>query len=393
MIVKYKKKNYEKWPSYSLKEANDVKQAIIKSNLNYWTGKETLKFEKKFSNFFGLKYALAISNASTGLDIAIKALNIQKNDEVIVSPKSYYSSVSCIIKNKAKPIFIDVNLNSHCFDENKIEEKITNKTKLILCVHLGGFPCNMKKIKKIAKKYNLFILEDCSQAHGAMIGNKFVGTFGDISVWSFCNDKIISTGEGGVISSNKKKLFKKIWSLKENGRDYDAVYSKKHKFGYKWIHNHLGYNYRMTEMQAILGLNQLNKLNKNISIRNYFYQQIIKNYENFEAVKFQKIPKSYTNSFYRLYAIVNLNFIKSEWDRDRLIKYLNKIGIDCNVGSCSELYKEKGIKKYFKNNHILPNAEILSKNSIAFNIHHKCSEKYIEFVWKSLNKTIKKISK
>ena len=389
----YIKKKNEKWPSYSEKQGRLVKNAILNSNLNYWTGKSTLQFENKFAKFMGIKYGIAVSNASNGLDIAIKCLNLKKNDEVIISPKSYYSSVTCIIKNDLKPVFIDLNLNSNCFDENQIEKKITKKTKLILCVHLGGFPCNMIKINKIAKKYNLFIIEDCSQAHGAKINKKFVGNFSDISVWSFCNDKIISTGEGGMICSNNRNYFKKLWFLKENGRDYDSVYYKKHKFGYKWIHEHVGYNFRMTEMQAILGMEQLKSLNKNIKYRNKLYENIIENFNETRSFKFQKIPNNYTCAFYRLYALVDETYLKDNWNRDKILMYLEKKNIDCNVGSCSELYREKGIKNYFKKNFYLHNARLSSDNSIAFILHHNLSREYIVYFNLVLNNLFKRISK
>ena len=212
---------------------------------------------------------LQLQNGSLALDAAIEALEFTPSDEILVTPRSYMSSASCIIRSGQKAKFVDVDLNSQNIDPNKIEKAINKNTKAIICVHLSGYPCDMKSIKFIARKYNLKIIEDCSQAHGARINNEVVGSFGDISTWSFCNDKIMSTGgEGGFIATNNNKLWKKIWSIKDIGKDYDSVFNKKHKEGFKWFHDHIGTNMRMTEMQAAIGLVQLSKLDKMIKIRN-----------------------------------------------------------------------------------------------------------------------------
>ena len=223
-------KKISQWPKYDKQMLDGINKIIKRGEVNYLFGNWGKKFEKSFSKYHDIPYSIAVSNGTMGLEIAIAALELSKNDEVIVTPRSYYSSASCIIKNNLKPVFVDIDIKTQNILVNDLLKKITKKTKCIICVHLGGIPCEMNKIIKIANKFNIKVIEDCSQAHGAMIDNKFVGSFGDIGVWSFCNDKIISTlGEGGMISTKYKKLYKKIWSLKDIGKNMDKYYANNKK--------------------------------------------------------------------------------------------------------------------------------------------------------------------
>ena len=224
------------WPKHSKNEIDAVKNVLKSNKTNYWSGLQCKKFEKIFSKYIGTKFGVAVANGSLALDGAVEALNLKKNDQIIVTPRSYMSSASCIVRNGCIPKFVDVNINTQNIDPLNILNSINKNTKAIICVHLAGLPCDMHKIKKIAKKYKLKIIEDCSQAHGAMINGKKVGSFGDISTWSFCYDKIISTGgEGGFIATNNKKLWKKIWSIKDIGKDYDSVFKKKTQGGFQMV--------------------------------------------------------------------------------------------------------------------------------------------------------------
>ena len=203
------------WPSYSDEEINSVKKVLKSGKVNYWTGIQCKKFEKLYKKKFKLNYCISVANGSVALEAVLKSLSLKKSDEVIVTSKSYQSSASSIVNVGARPIFCDVDFNTQNIDTDDIRKKITKRTKAIICVHIGGWPCDMEKIMKIAKKNNIKVIEDCSQAHGAKINNRFVGSFGDMAVWSFCNDKIISTGgEGGMIAVKNEKYWKKIWSYK-----------------------------------------------------------------------------------------------------------------------------------------------------------------------------------
>ena len=384
-----------KWPNYTKKEINKIAKIIKSGKVNYWTGNEGVKFEKEFSKFFKVKYTSAIANASLGLECALKALNIKKGDEVIVPSKSYVSSASCVVNVNAKPIFSDVDLNSQNISAEKIKKLISSKTKAIICVHLGGYPCEMKSISKLCKKFKLKIIEDCSQAHGAKIGNEYVGSFGDISVWSFCNDKIISTlGEGGMIGTNNKNLYEKIWQLKEIGKQRDLMLRKYKKNIYRWVHNSFGTNLRLTEVQSAVGRAQLRKLNFFINRRKFNSKKISYALQNFQSVNIPHIQKKISHAFYRFYIQINPDKLKNGWSRNKIIDDLIRKGIGCNEGSCSELYREKSFRNlgYFPKKR-LKNARKLSETSIAFQIDHTINYKDLQKIILSIKDTFQKATK
>ena len=393
------KLSYPYFDKYTLKR---VEQVLKSGRVNYWTGNECVEFEKEFSKYIGNKYSVALSNGSVALELALKALRLKKGDEIIVSPRSFIISASCVLNLGLKPVFADVDNNGNL----GIEEikKIYNKNvKAIILVHLNGLPCDLNPILKFAKKNRVFLIEDCSQAHGSIYRGKKVGSFGDISTWSFCQDKIISTGgEGGMISTNSKKLWLKIWSLKDHGKNYKKVFHKKHKTGFKWLHDNLGSNYRMTEIQAAIGRIQLKTLDKQIKKRNFiarlYLTELNEYYQKYKILKKpdfkcqtcpikqkEKKCNQCKHAYYKLN--IFLNKIKIQ---DKLIEKLNKKKIMCGVGSCPEIYKETIFKKlsiYPKKK--LTNAKKLGKESLTFSINPYKSLHKIKNEISIIKKTIK----
>ena len=376
------------WPEYKIEEIRATKKILSSGKVNYWTGSENKKFEKKFQNYFKIKHAIAISNGTAGLYLAVKSLNLKMGSEIIVTPRSYYASASCIFMNNCIPKFADIDLNSQNICVKNLKKNISKKTKAIICVHLNGYPCEMNEIIEIAKKNKLYVIEDCSQAHGAKINNKFVGSFGDIGVWSFCQDKIISTsGEGGMIATNNTKLFRKIWSLKDQGRNIDKMHkSKDNKFRY--VHDYLGLNFRMTEIQAKIGAIQLSKLRSWIKKRNFNAKLIlnfIRNYpEIFEDVEFRK---NYSHAFYRLCVPLKLS-------RKRINKFLSDChskGLKVSSGPCPEIYKENTFKKFFGKKFYLNNANYLSGRTITFLVDQTITKKKMMIFLKKLKFIISRL--
>ena len=273
MILKRDKKpKLSKWPSYSREEINICKKILESGQVNYWTGDHTKNFEKEFSEFFNLKYSVAMANGTLALHSAYATLNSNNGDEIITTPRTFIATASAAVNLNLIPIFADVDLNSGNITAESIEEKITKKTRAISIVHIGGWPAEMDKICDLARAYNLNIIEDCSQAHGATINKKHVGSFGDLSCWSFCQDKIISTGgEGGMVSCNKEENWKKMLSIKDHGKNFDLVIEKNNNNKFKWLHENFGYNFRLTEMQSAIGRFQLKLLGEWNKIRNLYY--------------------------------------------------------------------------------------------------------------------------
>ncbi len=371
-------------PFYSTKSIKQIGPLIKSGKVNYWTGDQCKKFEQEFSKYLGNKYSLALSNGSVALEIALRALKLKKKDNIIVTPRSFIISASCTLNLGLKPIFADVDDNGNLSIEG-IKKAYNKNVKAIIVVHLNGLPCDLDPIIKFVKKNKIFLIEDCSQAHGAIYKGKKVGTFGDISTWSFCQDKIISTGgEGGLISTNNKKLWLKCWSLKDHGKNYNDCFFKKHKTGFRWLHDDLGSNYRMTEIQALFGRDQLKALDLQIKKRNLIanlYLDGLKDYYqkydiftkpdfNFQSYTYLKEKKSHNNkcrhAFYRLNLFIN----KKKVNQLKLIEELNKKKINCGVGSCPEIYREKIFKKlkFYPKKRLL-NAKLLGETSIMFPIN------------------------
>lgn len=373
------KLSYPYYDNYTLKK---VRQVLRSGKVNYWTGKECINFEKEFSNYIGNKYSVSLSNGSVALELALRALNLKKEDEIIVSPRSFIISASCVLNLGLKPIFADVDHNGNlCIEE--IKKVYSKKVKAIIAVHLNGLSCDLDPILKFTKKNKIFLIEDCSQAHGAIYKGKKVGSFGDISTWSFCQDKIISTGgEGGMISTNNKKLWLQIWSMKDHGKDYKKVFYKKHKTGFRWLHNNLGSNYRMTEIQAVIGRQQLKNLDKQIKKRNLIAKSYlnglddyVQKYEILKKPDFKckscPIKKNNKQCSLCRHAFYKINlFLNKKSIQNKLIEKFSKKNIKCGVGSCPEIYKEK----IFKKSKIYPkrkliNAKELGKRSLVFLIN------------------------
>ena len=362
---------FSPWPSYTLEEANSVREILLSNKVNYWTGNECREFEKEFAFWSNTKYSIALANGTLALDAALKALNICHGDEVIVTCRTYISSVSSIVNAGARPVFADVDLNTQNIKIESIKSLVNKKTKAIVCVHLAGWPCEMDEILSLAKEFNLYVIEDCAQAHGAKYKDKPVGSIGDIGCWSFCQDKIMTTGgEGGMVTTNDKLLWSKMWSYKDHGRSYEAVYERKHPVGFRWLNESFGTNWRMTEMQAIIGRIQLKKMPN-------WQKERIKNANAIWNVASQckglRVPDVFNyiqHAAYKCYVFIETKELKIEWDRDKIIKEINTLGVPCYFGACPEVYLEKAFDNTgFRPKERLVNAKELGETSLVFLVH------------------------
>lgn len=374
------------WPSYNKQQQKIVTKILSSGKVNYWTGRECKNFEIDFSNYHKRKYSVSVSNGSVALEIALKSLSLKAGDQVVVTPRSFIISASCVLNLGLKPVFADVDKNGNLSKET-ISQVYNKKVKAVIIVHTNGLSCDIDPILKLKRKKNFYLIEDCSQAHGAKYRGNPVGSFGDIAIWSFCQDKIISTGgEGGMISTNSKKIWSKCWSIKDHGKNYNLVFKKKHKVGFKWLHSEFGSNYRMTELQAALGRYQLKKLDQTVKKRNMIANEYFKGLRqfyinnnliltpNFKCSKCRSKKSNIfcelcTHAFYRLNFFLNKKKFTKKFNLSKLIEELNKKGIHCGVGNCPEIYKEKIFQKikYF-NKKEFKNAKYLGEISLVFSI-------------------------
>jgi len=379
------------WPSYSQQEVEAVSRVLSSGKVNYWTGDEGRGFESEFAQFCGVKHAIAVANGTLALDLSLKALNIGAGDEVIVTSRTFIASVSAIVNAGAAPVFADVDLDSQNITAKSISVKISNNTRAIVCVHLAGWPCDMDEIMQLASQSNLYVIEDCAQAHGAQYKGKSVGSIGHIGCWSFCQDKIMTTGgEGGMVATNDESLWRKMWAYKDHGKSYEAVYERKHPQGFRWLHESFGTNWRMTEMQAAIGRIQLKKMPDWHAQRIGNANQIWRTAKHTLGLRVPSIPEYIEHAAYKCYVFVEPGQLKSSWSRDQIIQELNQLGVPCYSGSCSEVYLEKAFEDTsFRLKDRLPNAKELGETALMFLVHPTLTEHEIRNTCNTITSVMK----
>jgi dTDP-4-amino-4,6-dideoxygalactose transaminase len=288
---------FSPWPSFSIEEADKVSSVLLSNKVNYWTGQEGREFEKEFAHFSNTNHAIAVSNGTLALDLALVSLNVgqsnggKSTDEVIVTSRTFLASASSIVTAGAKPVFADVDKNSQNITAETIKTVLTENTKAIICVHLAGMPSEMDEIMALAKEHDLVVIEDCAQAHGAKYKGRSVGSIGDVGCWSFCQDKIMTTGgEGGMVTTNSEALWKKMWAFKDHGKSWDAIYNKEHPPGFRWLHESFGTNWRLTEMQSAIGRIQLKRMPDWFYKRNDNAKNIEITLSNFDCIRVVEVP-------------------------------------------------------------------------------------------------------
>ncbi len=371
---------FSPWPSFTEKEADAVKNVVISNKVNYWTGSECREFEKEFAAYTDCKHAVALANGTVALDLALHALEVGKGDEVIVTPRTFLASVSSVANAGATPVFADVDLNSQNIEAQTIEAVITEKTKAIVVVHLAGMPAEMDEIMDLAAKHDIKVIEDCAQAHGAKYKGKSVGSIGHIGAWSFCQDKIMTTGgEGGMVTTNDEQLWKKMWSFKDHGKSWDAVYNREHPPGFRWLHESFGTNWRMTEMQAVIGRIQLEYMPEWHQKRVSNAAQIDIVLKKHKLVRMVEVPNNVVHAEYKHYFFINERYLASSWTRDKVVDYINSKGVPCYQGSCSEVYLEKAFDNTnWRPRESLLNAKQLGETSIMLLVHPTLTDIEIE---------------
>jgi len=374
------------WPAFTQEEADKVSSVLLSNKVNYWTGEEGRLFEKEFAAFADSQYAIALANGTVALDIALYALGIGErngglaSDEVIVTSRTFMASVSAIVFAGAKPVFADVEIDSQNISALTISPLVTSHTKAITAVHLAGWPCEMDDILSLSKKHGIKVIEDCAQAHGAKYKGKSVGSLGDISAWSFCQDKIMTTGgEGGMVTTNDKNLWSKMWSFKDHGKSYDAVYHKQHPAGFRWLHESFGTNWRLTEMQSAIGRIQLQKMPSWTQARKRNAEILSRTLSALALVSLPSVPTHIDHAWYKFYVFIQPALLAEGWTRDRIIEEIAEQGVTCMQGSCSEVYLEKAFDETtFRPATRLPNAQRLGDTSIMFLVHPTIDEQQMQ---------------
>ena len=348
-----------------------MRNVILSNKVNYWTGQECREFEKEFAAWIGTEHAVALTNGTVALDLALKALGIGAGDEVVVTPRTFLASVSSIVNAGAVPVFAEIDRDSQNITAKTIRAVLSPRTRAVICVHLAGWPCDMDPIMELADEHGLKVIEDCAQAHGATYKDHPVGSIGHVGAWSFCQDKIMTTGgEGGMVTTNDKDLWSRMWSFKDHGKSWEAVYERQHAPGFRWLHESFGTNWRMLEAQAVIGRIQLRRMASWQTSRLANAECIWAAACESPALRVPVVPRDVLHAAYKAYVFVEPASLKEGWSRDRILMEILERGVPAFSGSCSEVYLEKAFDgTNWRPAQPLPVARELGETSLMFLVH------------------------
>jgi dTDP-4-amino-4,6-dideoxygalactose transaminase len=384
-----RKHPFAPWPSFSQEEIAAVTRILESGKVNYWTGDEGRQFEAEFASFTGSKHAIALANGTVALELALQVLDMGPGDEVITTSRTFIASASCAVMRGATPVMVDVDRDSQNITADTIRAAFTPRTRAIIAVHLAGWPCEMDPILDLAREHRLKVIEDCAQAHGATYKGRPVGSMGDVNAFSFCQDKIITTGgEGGMLTTNDTTLWDRAWAYKDHGKSYDAVYHRHHPPGYKWLHESFGTNWRLTEMQSAIGRLQLQKLPQSIQTRRDLASILAKHFSTIPTLRVTTPPDHSMHSFYKYYVFLRPEHLREGWDRQRIADAINAEGIPCFSGSCSEIYLEKAFPAELRPPTRLPVAKELGETALMFLVHPTLNARDMEDTANAVEKVL-----
>lgn len=367
------------WPYFAPDEVEAATRVLQSGKVNYWTGTEGRDFEREFAAWAGTRHAIAMSNGTVTLEAALMALGIGPGDEVVVTPRTFMASASCVVTVGATPVFADVDPDSGNLTAETIAAVLSPRTKAIIPVHLAGWPCEIDALLDLCRAHNLHLIEDCAQAHGSTYRGRSVGSFGVINSWSFCQDKIMTTGgEGGMITLDCDGLWSRLWSLKDHGKSYDAVYRREHAPGFRWLHESFGTNYRMTEMQSAIGRVQLRKLPDWVAARRAHAARLTEVLRDLPTLRIPEPGPHMQHAYYKYYAYLNAEALKPDWSQMRIIQEVESRGFKLFSGSCSEVYREKAFtSRGLGPVQPLPVARTLGETSLMMLVHPTLSPDYV----------------
>ena len=378
------------WPYFDRKQVDRAANVLTSGRVNYWTGTEGLAFEREFAEFCGQNHAIATANGTVALETIIKALDIGANDDVIVTPRTFIASIACIVSAGARPVFADVDLNSQLLTAASIEAAVTPATRAVIPVHLAGWPADMPEILEVTARHGIAVIEDGAQAHGATIDGHPVGSFGVASAFSMCQDKIITTGgEGGAIVTSDTDLWKRMWSHKDHGKDYDTTHRNDQPPGFRWLHHRFGSNGRLTEIQSALGRIQLKTLPQMLAARHRNATLLNEACDEIASLRVTKPRAGIKHAYYKYYVFVRPGTLKTGWDRDRVMAAINAEGIPCYSGSCPEVYLEKAFDESLRPPERLPVAQELGKTSLMFLVHPTLQDTDISDTAEAIHKVMR----
>jgi hypothetical protein len=372
------REEFPAWPHFDSDEIEAANAVLRSGKVNYWTGEQGRRFEEEFAAQAGCKHAIALANGTVALELALHALGIGHGDEVITTSRTFIASASCAVMRGARPVLADVDRNSQNITATTIRAVLTPRTKAIIVVHLAGWPCDMDPILGLARERGLKVIEDCAQAQGATYRGRPVGSMSDAAAFSFCQDKIMTTGgEGGMLTTNQEDVWERAWAFKDHGKSFDAVYRREHGPGFRWLHESFGTNWRLTEMQSAMGRTMLKKLPHWLATRRRYAHLLSRHFLEIPGLRITLPPSDIEHSYYKYYVFVVPEMLRAGWNRDRIMRQIAAHRIPCFSGSCSEIYLEKAFAPDMRPQDYLDIAREIGETSLMFLVHPTLTEQNI----------------
>lgn len=358
------------WPAFEPQDAEAAASVIRSGRVNQWTGEHVVAFEKEFAAWLGSPRAVAVANGTVTLEMALRALGIGPGDEVITTPRTFVGTATPILAVGATPVFADIDRDSQLITPATVDAVRTTRTRAVIPVHLAGWVADMPGFMALADAHDLTIIEDCAQSHGARYDGRMCGTIGHIGSFSFCQDKILTTGgEGGLLCTEDEALYRQLWSMKDHGKSYEAVFEREHPPGFRWLVETPGTNLRMTEMQAAVGRSLLPRLDGWVERRRAIAARLLDGLADVPGLRIPVPSDRVHHSYYRFYAFVEPDAFADGWDRDRVVAAIAAEGIPAYQGSCSEIYLEKVFASSMRPPQRLPVARELGETSVMLLSH------------------------
>ena len=380
------------WPSPSEVQVAAVTSVLRSGRINYWTGTEGRSLEREYADKLGRAHAVAVANGTLALELALRAFRIGPDDEVVVPARSFIASASCVVALGATPVFADIDPESSDLTPGTLEAVLTERTAAVIVVHVAGWPADMDPIVRLAHEHGVIVIEDCAQAHGAMYRGRPVGSFGDAACFSFCQDKIVAAGEGGLLALDDDAAFALAWEYRDHGKSL-AKLSDPEFMGrpssFRWIHDSFGSNYRLPELEAAMVRVGERDLPAAHARRTSLATRLARGLADIRGIRVPLPPAYCEHAFYRLYACVAPAELAEGWDRDRVLFAIAAEGVPVQYGACAEIYREEAfVRAGLGSAERLPGAARAHETTLAFFVHPTLADGDVDDVIAAVHKVM-----